>query len=59
MASNPASVMSIARRADERSDGVAGGSTRSRPPVIDLANNRLTLGFIFPSSVICQIGPIL
>src|SRR5260370_2367080 len=54
MASNPASVMSIVRAADERGDGATGGSTRSRPPVIDLANNRLMLDFIPPSSVIAK-----
>src|SRR5271169_4204012 len=48
MASSPASVISIALPADERGDGGAGGSTSSKPPVIDLANNRLRLNFILP-----------
>src|SRR5271154_2676771 len=48
MASNPASVISIALRVDVRGDGAACGSTSSNPPVIDLANNRLMLNFILP-----------
>src|ERR1700693_1926163 len=48
MASSPARVMSIVRRAAERGDGCTGGSRRSKPPVIDLANNRLKLNFILP-----------
>src|SRR5882762_2932924 len=41
----PASVMNIALRFADRGDG-SSGPTRSRPPVIDLANNRLTFRFI-------------
>jgi hypothetical protein len=52
-------VMSIVRRAKERGDGATGGSTRSRPPVIDLANSRLTLDFISPSSVILPNRPYI
>src|SRR6266849_1117191 len=43
----PASVMNIALRFADRGDGNS-GPTRSRPPVIDLANNRLTFNFIVP-----------
>src|SRR3979411_732646 len=43
----PASVMNIALRFADRGDG-SSGPTRSRPPVIDLANNRLTFRFIVP-----------
>jgi hypothetical protein len=42
-------VISIVFRAAERGDG-AGGLATSKPPVIDLANNRLRLNFI------CQFG---
>src|SRR6202035_1575330 len=50
MASTPASVMNITCRLAERGvgDGGGGGPTRSRPPVIDLANNRLRSNFILP-----------
>src|ERR1700722_20413647 len=46
MARTPDSVMNITCRLAER--GVGGGPTRSRPPVIDLANNRLRSNFILP-----------
>src|SRR5258707_15649285 len=51
MARTPASVTNIIFRLAERGedDGDTGGSTRSRPPVIDLANNRLRLNFIWPT----------
>jgi hypothetical protein len=52
MASNPASVMSVAPRTAERREGEDGGSTRSNPPVIDLANNRLRLNFILPIRIL-------
>src|SRR5450432_2482720 len=49
MARMPASVTNIIFRFAERGDGgAAGASTRSRPPVIDLANNRLRGNFILP-----------
>src|ERR1700688_3108437 len=44
----PASVTNIIFRFAERGDGGTGGPTRSRPPVIDLANNRLRFNFILP-----------
>jgi len=43
----PASMTNIALRFGERGDGGT-GPTRSRPPVIDLANSRLTFKFIEP-----------
>src|ERR1017187_9638317 len=48
MASRPASVTNIIFRFGERAEGGTGASTRSRPPVIDLANNRLRFNFILP-----------
>src|ERR1700728_2332890 len=44
-ASTAASVTNIASRRAERGD--AAGSTRSRSPLTDLANNRLRLNFIW------------
>src|ERR1700736_5358209 len=44
----PARVTNINFRLAERGDGGASGPTRSRPPVIDLANNRLRFNFILP-----------
>jgi len=56
MARMPASVMNIillcVGRGDDGNDD-AGGSTRSRPPLIDLANSRLRLNFILP----VRLGP--
>src|SRR5580704_14897092 len=48
MARSPASVTNIILRFAERGDGGTSGPTRSRPPVIDLANNRLRFNFILP-----------
>jgi hypothetical protein len=42
--------MNIIFRFAERGDGGLGGPTRSRLPVIDLANNRFRLNFILPYS---------
>src|ERR1700724_2022322 len=44
----PASVTNIIFRFAERGDGGTSGPTRSSPPVIDLANNRLRFNFILP-----------
>src|ERR1700676_1230912 len=48
MARIPASVTNIIFGFAERGDGGACGPTRSRPPVIDLANNRWRFNFILP-----------
>src|ERR1700694_4471239 len=48
MARSPASVTNIIFGFAERGDGGACGPTRSRSPVIDLANHRLMLNFILP-----------
>src|SRR5437879_10574232 len=48
MARIPARVTNIIFRLAERGDGGTGGPARSRPPVIDLANNRLISNFILP-----------
>src|SRR5580704_8374667 len=49
MARIAATAISNALRAVERVDGGAGTSTRSTPPVIDLANGRLRLNFMSPA----------
>jgi hypothetical protein len=41
-------VTNIVFCAPERGDGGAGGPAITRPPVIDLANNRLRSNFILP-----------
>src|SRR5258708_7151835 len=48
MAKRPASVTNIICRLADRGDGGAGGPANSRPPVIDLANNRWRSNFIWP-----------
>src|SRR5580692_8374929 len=50
MARIAASVTNIIFRFAERGDGgpCTGVSTRSRPPAVDLANNRLRFNFILP-----------
>src|ERR1700675_4515396 len=48
MARIPASVTNTILRFAERGDGAAAGPTRSKPPVIDLANNRFRFNFILP-----------
>src|SRR5437588_11749060 len=52
MASNPASMISIVPRAEERGDGATCGSAKSKPPVIDLANNRFRLNFTLPIRIL-------
>src|SRR5258706_7748986 len=47
----PPSVTNVTLRVVERDDGGAGGSTRSRPSVIDRANNRLRLNFSWPNFI--------
>src|ERR1700732_1122867 len=48
IAKRPASVTNIICRLADRGAGGAGGPASSRPPVIDLANNRFRSNFIWP-----------